>query len=140
MRSSNIKNMRSIRRGALICLIFIIMFSAGVYGADFELVSGSIGHEPFVSSGGAFSLTGTIEPSMGSVSSGEGFVVNSGTLPGNIGCEVNLVDLLIIAEAWLGTSDSVAGDVDNNGRVDIADFSHVAYWWYSTCPAQWQLK
>ena len=85
-------------------------------------------------------MTGTIEPGYGEVSDGKGYFVNSGKLPANFGCEVNLTDMLVLAEAWLDTGDYIAADVDDSGRVDIADFSQMAHWWYYTCPADWEVK
>ena len=106
----------------------------------YELTSSTIDGGGGTSSGGPYTVTGTIgQPDTG-VSSGADYVLSGGFWPGSFGCVVNLTDLSMLAEQWLGTGEGFAADLDENNRVDIGDFAELSYWWYDTCPADWPLK
>ena len=92
------------------------------------------------STGGQYSLTGTIgQPDTGQ-SSGDNYVLSSGFRPGSFGCIVNLKDLMIIAGQWLATGQGHTADFDASEQVDFADFATFSYWWYDACPSDWPLK
>lgn len=92
------------------------------------------------STGGQYSLTGTIgQPDTGQ-SSGDNYVLSSGFRPGTFGCTVNLTDLMILAQQWLAEGEGYTADLDDNKYVDFADFAAFSAWWYDTCPSDWPLK
>ena len=72
----------------------------------------------FLDAKGVYPLWGTAGQHDTGSSEGDGYTFNSGYWPGNFGCEVNLTDLLVIAEAWLDEQDYSAGDIDGGGVVD----------------------
>ncbi|MGI6272509.1 MAG: hypothetical protein ACOYLD_09170 [Anaerohalosphaeraceae bacterium] len=107
--------------------------------ADYEISWYSIDGGGGTSTGGRYSLTGTVGQADTGVSSGGSYVLSTGFWPGSFGCVVNLTDLAIMAEYWLDVG-AVPADLDNNGRVDLADFAEISHWWYTTCPPDWPLK
>ena len=107
---------------------------------DYSIPWYSIDGGGATSTGGQFSLTGTIgQPDTGQ-SSADNYVLSSGFRPGNFGCMVNLTDLMIIAEQWLGVGEGYTADLDTSNQVDFADFATFSYWWYDACPSDWPLK
>lgn len=108
---------------------------------DYEITSYTIDGGGGKSTGGQYSLTGTIgQPDAGNSSSGGDYHLGGGFLTGNGGCTVNLTDLMIIADQWLATGEGYTADLDDNKQVDFADFATFSYWWYDTCPSDWPLK
>ena len=85
-------------------------------------------------------MIGTIGQPDAQVTSGGAFVLSGGYWPGSAGCVVNLDDLTIFVEQWLGVDPYLTADFDESGRVDLADFWELSYWWLSACPDQWPLK
>ncbi len=132
MKAMHIKN--------AVVLVIIVIVLCSLVRADYEITWYSIDGGGGTSNGGPYTLTGTIgQPDTG-VSSGGNYVLSSGFWSGSIGCVVNLTDLLTLAEQWLGVGEGFTADLDENDRVDIADFAELSYWWYDTCPADWPLK
>ena len=123
----------------ILLIMCILLFSLPVF-ADYEISWGTIDAGGGRSAGGGFVLVGTIgQPDTGQSSGGD-FVLSSGFWPGSSGCIVNLTDLSMLAEQWLGTGEGFTADLDGNDRVDFADFATFSYWWYDVCPADWPLK
>ena len=110
-------------------LVILALASAAM--ADYELVWDNVqaGGE---SSGGGYLVSGTIESASYGVSGSDGYYLNHGVRPGNIGCEIDMSDLSAMAVVWL--SDDRVGDFDDDGYVGMSDFSFVAGWWLETCP------
>lgn len=54
-------------------------------------------------------------------------------------CVVTMDDLQNFASYWLD-SGAVAGNLDNTGNVNNADFAVFAEYWQDFCPDGWQLK
>ena len=127
-------------------LISFLLFAIGSWTlsspafCDYEISWYSIDGGGATSTGGQYSLTGTIgQPDTGQ-SSGDNYVLSSGFRPGSFGCMVNLTDLMMLAEQWLGAGEGFSADFDGNDRVDFADFAAFSYWWYDVCPSDWPLK
>jgi len=107
--------------------------------AEYEIPWHTIDGGGGTSSGGPYTLTGTIGQADTGVSSGGEYVNSAGFWPGNFGCIVNLTDLARLAEAWLAAGTAPA-DLDESGQVDMADFAILSDWWFDHCPADWPLK
>lgn len=107
---------------------------------DYSIAWYSIDGGGGASSGGQYSLNGTIgQPDTGQSGGGD-YELSSGFWPGRFGCIVNLTDVAIFAEQWLAVGEGYTADLVENDRVDMADFAALSYWWYDTCPADWPLK
>jgi hypothetical protein len=109
--------------------------SGGQYSLTWSTIDGGGG----TSSGGSYSLVGTIGQADTGINSGGNLVLSAGFWPGNFGCQVNLIDLTRLAEAWL-SSGVLPADLDGNGQVNMADFAILSGWWLDRCPADWPLK
>ena len=119
--------------------ICIILFTAAGLAAEYEIGWHTIDGVGGISSGGPYTLIGTIGQADTGISNGGELVLSAGFWPGNFGCVVNLTDLKRLAEAWLGIG-IVPADLDESGKVDMADFAVLSGWWLNHCPADWPLK
>lgn len=109
------------------------------FAADYEIPWYTTDGGGGTSTGGHYSLTGTIGQADTGVNSGSVYVHSAGFWPGSLGCLVNLTDLSRVAEAWMNIGP-VPADLDASGKVDMADFAILAYWWLDYCPSDWPLK
>ncbi len=122
-------------------LILILVFvCCATVRADYEITWYSVDGGGGTSSGGSYTLVGTLGQADTGVSSGGEYVLSAGFWPGNFGCVVNLTDLAVFCAQWLGTGPGLTADFDGSLKVDMGDFSEFAYWWLDYCPAGWQLK
>ena len=122
------------------CVVAVMVLVASVAAEDYEITWHTIDGGGQTSSGGGYSLTGTIGQADTGVASAGDYVLSSGFWPGNFGCIVNLTDLTIFCEQWLGTGADLSADFDGSLDVDMADFGEFASWWFDHCPAGWELK
>ncbi len=123
----------------VIVALFVLFGVCSFVGADYEIRWYSIDAGGGVSSGGDYTLVGTVGQHDTGVSSGEEYVLSGGYLPGTFGCIVNLTDLMVFVDQWLATGDLPA-DFDDSGSVDFGDFATFSLWWYDSCPGDWPLK
>ena len=120
----------------LICFTIFTGMVFAEYSVDWQTVDGGGG----VCRGGPYVLSGTIGQPEAAIVSGGDYVLSGGFWAGTTGCVVNLTDLTIFVDQWLSTDPLAAADFDTSGRVDLADFSELAFWWLQACPAGWTLK
>ena len=107
------------------------------YAIDWYTVDGGGG----TSSGGNFTLSGTIgQPDAGSMAGGD-YVLDGGFWTGGISCIVNLPDLAGFLSEWLLRESEVGhpldADFDNNGEVNLKDYNYLCSYWMQNCPANW---
>ena len=119
-------------------ILTIICIAASNSLADSYQITSNTFTQSATSSGGSFSVTGTIAPAASGTSTDSNYYINSGYIPANIGCKVNMTDIIILAEAWL--TNDLSADINHSGLVDIHDFASIASWWYLTCPIDWPIK
>lgn len=122
-----------------VLIVALVLGVACCAQAEYEISWYSIDGGGGTSTGGPYSLTGTIGQADTGVSSGGSYVLSAGFWPGSFGCVVNLTDLAVLAEFWLNAG-ALAADLDESGRVDLGDFAELSHWWYDMCPADWPLK
>ena len=125
----------------IVLLVLILSFPAP---ADYKITWSTIDGGGGRSTGGSYTLVGTIAQPDTGVSSGGNYVLSSGFWPGNFGCIVNLTDLMFFAEQWLLLSDDYEpfwpADINEDQKVNIADFAELSYYWYDQCPPDWPVK
>lgn len=127
--------MNRIKFGIGIAMVLTMSGFTAEYEIGWQTIDGGGG----TSTGGPYSLTGTIGQTDTGVSSGGDYVQSAGFWPGNFGCVVNLTDLKLLAEAWMDVA-AVPADLDASGKVDMTDFAVLSAWWMDHCPADWPLK
>lgn len=109
------------------------------YSIDWYTIDGGGG----TSTGGPYTLTGTIGQADAAVSSAAEYVLSAGFWPGQFGCMVNLTDLMIFVDQWMLSSLGEPfwpADFDQDYDVDIDDFATLSSWWFDHCPAGWPLR
>lgn len=110
--------------------------SGGQYILDWNSIDGG----GRTSSGGQYTLTGTIgQPDAGYLYGGQ-FDLEGGFQTGGALCFVNLEDFAKFAEYWLVSGSGLPADLYPDGIIDSDDLAELAYLWLRTCPYGWPLK
>ena len=120
-------------------LVFIIPAlskGAGPYEINWSTIDGGGGQ----SSGGPYTLTGTIGQPDAAWSSGGDYELLGGFWPGGPICIVEFGDYARFAELWRDSGTGLAADLDGSGEVAFADLGEFADLWLRCCPAGWPLK
>jgi len=112
--------------------------SGGPYELSWSTIDGGGG----TSSGGAYTLTGTIGQHDAAYSEGEGYELLGGFWPGGPLCIVNFEDFAKFAQYWLDTGTDLPADLyeDENNIVDVLDLKQFVNEWLQYCPYDWPLK
>jgi len=92
------------------------------------------------SSGGPYTLTGTIGQPDAAYSSGGDYELLGGFWPGGPLCFVDFYSFSRFAEQWLYTGPGLAADLDGSKVVDFGDLKMFVDEWLDNCPYNWQLK
>ena len=109
--------------------------------ANYEIVWSTIDGGGGTSSGGSYTLSGTIgQPDAGEMSGGD-YVLTGGFWFGP-GCIVDLNDLAMFCSQWLqsGVIESNFDWQDNpqlDNLVDLYDYGTLASYWLEYCPNDW---
>jgi len=121
-----------------ITLVFLMF--ASVCFADYSIgwytIDGGGGH----SSGGPYTLTGTIGQPDAAYSSGGSYELLGGFWPGGPLCFVDFYSFSRFAEEWLYEGPGLAADLDGSKVVDFGDLKLFVEEWLYNCPYNWQLK
>ena len=127
-------------------LLMICLITAVPASGDYELVWSTIDGGGGTSSGGTYTLTGTIGQPDADWSSGDSYELLGGFWPGGPLCIVDFVDFARFAEHWLdgpcnaGNNWCGGADLDYLGDVDFVDMSIFIDEWLWYCPYDWPLK
>ena len=89
------------------------------------------------STGGAYTLEGTIGQPDAGLMSGGSYVLAGGFWPATSWCIVDLPDLAKFTAQWLVSTGSPEADFNNSGRVDLYDYNTLATYWLRLCPDTW---
>jgi hypothetical protein len=115
----------------------------GPYVLEWTTIDGGGG----VSSGGTYTLTGTIGQYDAAYSAGADYEVLGGFWPGGLGpsgvlCVVDFEDYARFAQYWLETGDDLPADLykDEYNIVDFLDLNAFVEEWLFHCPADWPLQ
>ena len=127
--------------GRLLLLVLALTMPALVQAdGPYEISWHTIDSGGSTSSGGRYTLTGTIGQPDAGWSIGGKYELLGGFLAGGPLCVVGFDDFARFAENWLETGVGLAGDLDADNDVDLDDLSRFIDEWLSYCPAGWQLK
>ncbi|MCP4708923.1 MAG: hypothetical protein GY869_09885 [Planctomycetes bacterium] len=117
-------------------LLVLFTFNATA-NAQYEITWSTIDGGGGRSTGGTYTLEGTIgQPDAGLLSGGD-YVLAGGFWPATSWCIVDLPDLATFCNFWLIGSGAPQGDFNNNGHTDLYDFNHLATYWLRMCPDTW---
>jgi hypothetical protein len=120
----------------LVLLGLIVSSSRGQYEISWYTIDGGGG----VSSGGDFSLTGTIGQPDATYSRGGNYELLGGFWPGGPLCFVDFEHFAKFAEYWLQTTTGLPADLDQLNGVNGVDLRLFVEQWLCYCPAGWPLK
>ena len=131
-------NARTMRWIVIFGLLSVIPFATSQSDGAYVLVWSTIDGGGGTSSGGVYTLSGTIGQPDAGVMAGGDFALMGGFWVGAYDCIVNMEDLSRLGADWLAGSGSPA-DLNNDGAVDMIDFSMLANLWLQYCPGDWPL-
>jgi hypothetical protein len=137
IQSQTVLNKQSILL-VLLALGLIVSSSWGQYEISWYTIDGGGGR----SSGGDFTLTGTIGQPDAAYSAGPNFELLGGFWPGGPLCFVDFEHFARFAEQWLlpGTGSPADLYEDLNNQVNGLDLQVFIDYWLCYCPADWPLK
>jgi len=122
-------------RVILLFLLLVSIANAG-YNISWHTIDGGGGQ----SSGGAYSLTGTVgQPDAGAMAGGD-YELLGGFWPGGPLCLVDFEDYARFAEHWLKSGSGLPGDLDGDLDVDWVDLRRFVDEWLYSCPHDWPLR
>ena len=139
MRRTNNKLISLKVEKTILLIMCILLFSLPAF-ADYEISWSTIDGGGGQSSGGPYTLTGTIGQPDAAWSSGGRYELLGGFWPGGPLCIVQFDDFARFAEQWRASGSGLSADLDGSGKVDFEDLRQFADWWLSCCPVGWQLK
>lgn len=111
--------------------LFVAVLTACA-AADYSIGWSAVSSQGSHAESTTFQLDGLSGQPAAGLTYGEFRVLAAGYWAGNNGCVVNLTDLAIFAELWLGDPQTFGFNLD--------DFSILASYWLCQCPAEWPLK
>ena len=117
-------------------MLLMISAASGQYELSWYTIDGGGGQ----SSGGAYTLTGTIGQPDAAWSSGGQYELLGGFWPGGPICIVDFESYARFAELWRDSGIGIAADLDGSGLVDFGDLKEFADLWLHCCPVGWPLK
>ncbi|MDH4240135.1 MAG: hypothetical protein OEW48_11280 [Phycisphaerae bacterium] len=123
---------------ALLVLGLIVSSSWGQYQISWYTVDGGGG----ASSGGDFTLTGTIGQPDAAYSAGGNYELLGGFWPGGPLCFVDFEHFARFAQYWLETGTGLPADLyeDEDDIVNKLDLKVFVEEWLCYCPSGWPLK
>ena len=125
-----------------IWILLLVVLTATAASAQYELNWYTIDGGGGRSSGGDFSVTGTIAQPDAAWSTGGNHELLGGFWPGGPLCFVDFEHFARFAEHWLATGTGSPADLyeDLNNKVDQLDLRVFVDQWLCYCPTEWPLK
>ena len=122
----------------LLFVILIASIASGQYELSWYTIDGGGGQ----SSGGNFTLTGTIGQPDAAYSAGGNYELLGGFWPGGPLCFVNFEHFARFAQYWLEPGTGSPADLyeDLNNKVNELDLRVFVDVWLCYCPENWPLK
>ena len=133
--------MNAIVQNALIILLAIwLLMTVPALGGQYEISWSTIDGGGGQSSGGPYTLTGTIGQPDAAWSSGGDYELLGGFWPGGPLCFVNFEHFARFAQYWLEPGAGLPADLDQLNGVNGVDLRLFVEEWLCYCPAGWPLK
>ncbi len=128
-------------RSTVWILLLVILAASAAHG-QYELSWYTIDGGGGRSSGGQYTLLGTIGQPDAAYSAGGDYELLGGFLPGGPLCFVNFDHFARFAQYWLETGTGMPADLyeDLNNKVNWLDLGVFIDEWLCYCPAGWPLK
>jgi len=128
--------------GLVFWMAFLIMSVALTASGQYELSWYTIDGGGGRSTGGLYTLTGTIGQPDAAYSAGGNYELLGGFWPGGPLCFVNFEHFARFAELWLLTGTDLPADLyeDLNNQVNWLDLRVFVEQWLCYCPSGWPLK
>lgn len=129
-------------KGALIVLLLLPFLGASsLLADDYDISWSTIDGGGGTSTGGNYSLSGTIgQPDAGEMAGGD-YVLAGGFWSGWIACWVDLPELERFLTEWLLKESEVGhpldADLNHDGEVNLADYNLFVGSWLRYCPDNW---
>jgi hypothetical protein len=123
----------------MVCLLMSVP-ALGQSGGTYDLRWSTINGGGSVSSGGQYTVTGTIGQPDAGYSEGGDYEVLGGFWPGEPLCRVDFHHFARFAELWLQTGPGLDADLYEDNIVDLLDLKLFVYEWLYYCPYDWPLK
>jgi len=120
-------------------LALVLIFGAIAWG-DYQIVWSTIDGGGGTSSGGQYSLTGTIGQLDAASSAGGNYELLGGFWPGGPLCFVDFHDFIRFGDYWLESGSGLPADLNGDGVVNIYDLKLFVDEWLCSCPYNWPLK
>ncbi len=126
----------------MVLIVLILSFSAGAeYKINWYTIDGGGG----TSSGGDYTVVGTIGQADAGEMSGGIYELVGGFWPGSLfqQCFVDFEHFALFAMYWLdapcnaGNNFCGGSDLDSSGDVTVTDLNEVVYFWLDYCPVDW---
>jgi hypothetical protein len=125
----------------LLSVLFLLGIPVfGMSGGPFEITWSTIDGGGQTSTGGSFSLTGTIGQADAGMMSGGGYDLLGGFWSGLPICIVDFHLYAIFAEYWLETGSDLPADLYQDDIIDEYDLELFVDEWLDYCPYDWPLK
>lgn len=132
----------AVRTTIVLLLLHTVVPALGQTNARYELNWSTIDGGGGTSSGGPYTLTGTIGQPDAAWSSGGQYELLGGFWPGGPLCIVDFNLFAKFTEYWLETGTGLPADLyeDEENTVNWLDLKVFVDEWLYSCPADWQLK
>ena len=129
-------NIRIMRWTLLLSVLAVTSSALRDYSLNWFTIDGGGG----LSSGGQYTLTGTIgQPEAGAMSGGS-YELLGGFWPGGPLCFVDFHHFARFAQYWLETGSGLPADLYEDNIVDLYDLELFVEEWLYYCPYDWPLK
>ena len=117
----------------------VLLFSLPVC-ADYEINWHTIDGGGGQSSGGPYTLTGTIGQPDAAYSAGDNYELLGGFWPGGPLCIVDFQDFARFAQYWLQSGSDLPADLYKDDTIDEKDLREFCQEWLYQCPYGWTLR
>lgn len=124
---------------SLVVSLFLIVPVVGQTGGGYDLSWNTIDGGGRTSSGGTYTLTGTIGQPDAEYSAGGNYEVLGGFWVGGSICIVNFDDFARFADWWLESGPGLPADINSDEVVDFYDLELFVRVWLAPCPHNWPL-
>ena len=131
-------NTQMMRRLLTLCIVLVIFVMPSRAKGPYEIPWYTIDGGGGTSSGGPYTLTGTIGQPDADWSRAGDYEVLGGFWPGGPLCFVEFGDFAIFADLWLMAD--LTADLDNDADLDFADLQYLTDYWLLYCPYGWPLR